>query len=92
MIKKLLTALYADENMLYFDEDSGNIVFSCNEMDILNINLNNINLDNNSDENDPGTIIHVSLLACRPKFEKHKALKKELDEELMLAAWYPNRW
>ena len=92
MIKKLLTALYADENMLYFDEDSGNIVFSCNEMDILNINLNNTNLDNNSDENDPGTIIHVSLLACHPKFEKRKALKKELDEELMLAAWHPNRW
>ena len=32
MIKKLFTALYADESILYFDEDSGNVVFSCNEL------------------------------------------------------------
>ena len=39
MIKKLYTALYGDENILYFDKDSGNVVFSCNEMGILNIDL-----------------------------------------------------
>ena len=27
MINKLYTALYADENIWYFNEDSGNIVF-----------------------------------------------------------------
>ena len=91
MIKKLFTSFYADENILYFDEDSGNVVFSCNEMDILNINLNNINLDNNFDEDDPGTIIYVGLLAWHAKFEKRKALKKELNEELMPEAWHPNR-
>ena len=67
MIKKLLTALYADNNMLYFNEDSGNVVFSCNEMGILNIDLNNINRnDTNYKEDDPETIIHVRLfgLAC----------------------------
>ena len=37
MIKKLYTALYADENILYFNEDSGNVVFSGNEMGISNI-------------------------------------------------------
>ena len=42
--------MYADENILYFKEHSVNIVFSCNEMGILNIDLNNINLDNNFDE------------------------------------------
>ena len=31
MIIKLFTALYADENILYFNEDSGNVVFNCNE-------------------------------------------------------------
>ena len=31
--------------MLYFNEDSGNVAFSCNEMGILNIDLNSINLD-----------------------------------------------
>ena len=47
MIKKLFTALYADENILYFNEDSGDAVFSYNEMGIVNIDLNNINLDDN---------------------------------------------
>ena len=47
MIETLYTALYADRNILYFNEDSGNVVFSCNEMGILNVDLNNINLDNN---------------------------------------------
>ena len=45
MIKKLFTALHADENILYFNEDSSNFLFSSNEMRILNIDLNNINLD-----------------------------------------------
>ena len=59
MIKKLLNALYADNNMLYFNEDFGNVAFSCNEMGILNIDLNIINLDNNFDEEDPDTIILI---------------------------------
>ena len=32
--------------MLYFNEDSGNVVFPCNEMGILTVNLNNIHLEN----------------------------------------------
>ena len=39
MIKKLFTDLYADENILYFDENVGNVLFNCNQMGILNINL-----------------------------------------------------
>ena len=45
MIKKRFTALYADENILYSNEDSGDDVFNCNETGILNIDLNNISLD-----------------------------------------------
>ena len=90
--KEYFTALYADENILYFNEDSGNVIFSCNEMGISNIDLNNVNLDNNFDEDDPYTIIHSRLLAWHIKFEKPKAFKKELNEELMLVAWYPKRW
>ena len=63
MIKKPFTALYLDENILYFNEDSGSVVFSCNEMSILNIDLNKINLDYNFDEDDPDTNILISLLA-----------------------------
>ena len=63
MIKKIFTALYADENILHFNENSGNVVFSCNEMGIYNIDLNNVNLDNNIDGDDPDTIILIRLLA-----------------------------
>ena len=61
IIKKYFTALYADENILYFNEDSGNAVFSCNEIGILNIDLSNIDLDNNVDEDDPDTNFHINL-------------------------------
>ena len=53
MIKKLLTALYLYDNILYFNEDFGDLEFSCNEMCILSMNLNNISLDgSNYDEGD----------------------------------------
>ena len=64
MFKKLYTALYADENMLYFNEDSSDVTFCCNEMCILSVNLHNINLYSNfDDDDDPGTIILIRLLA-----------------------------
>ena len=69
MIKKLYTVLYVDENILYFNKDSGNVIFSCSEMCILNIDLNNINLDNNFDEDNPDTIIFIKLLAGYSKSE-----------------------
>ena len=81
MIKVLFAALYTNENILYFNEDFGNVVFSFNEMGILNIDLNKMNLDNNFDEDDPNTIILVRLLAWYIKFEKRKTLK-ELSKEL----------
>ena len=68
--------MYADENILHFDEDFGNVVFSCNEMGILNTDLNNNNHDDNFDEDHPDTIIHIKLLAWHIKFEKRKVLKK----------------
>ena len=62
-------------------------------MGILYIDLNKINLDdNNYDKVNPDTIIHVRHLAWYIKFEKRKALKKMLNEELMPIAWHPKRW
>ena len=61
-------------------------VFNCNGMGIINININNIDLDNNFDEDDPDAIILIRLLARRITFEKRKALKKDLNEELMSVA------
>ena len=84
LLKKLFTDLYADEHILYFNEDSSNTTFNDNEIGILNIDLKSINLDdNNFYEDDPGTIIQVRLLAWNIEFEKREALKKELNEELM---------
>ena len=64
MIKILFTAFYVDENILNFNEDSGNVVFTSNGMSILNIDLNNISLDNtNYDEDNPDAIILVRRFA-----------------------------
>ena len=86
MIKKFFTVLYADEDILYFNEDSGDAVFNYNETGIVNIDLNNISLDDNFDEDDPHAIVLVRLLAWQIKFEKRKALKKELNKKLTPAA------
>ena len=81
MTKTLYTALYADENILYFNEDSGDVVFSGNEIGVLSIDHNNINLDDTDyDEDQPETIICIRLLAWHGKFEKCKALKKKISE------------
>ena len=92
MIKKLFTTLHADENIFYFNKDSGNVVFNCNEMGTLTIDPNNISLDNNFDEDNPDTIIFIRRLARHIKFGKPKALKKELNKKLMPVTWNPNRW
>ena len=73
MVKELFTTLYPDENILYFNEDSCNVVSSCNEMGILKIDLNNVNLD---DSNDPDTIILIRRLTWHIKFEKRKSFTK----------------
>ena len=76
VIKKLFTALYEDRNILYFNEDFGDAVFNYNEMGIVNIDLNNINLDDNFDEEDPKNIILIRLLSWHVNSEKPKELKK----------------
>ena len=64
IIKKFLLLLYADHSILYFNEIPGDAMFSCNEMVILSIDLNNINLgDTNYDEDGPETINHGRHLA-----------------------------
>ena len=63
-------------------------------MGILSADLNNINLDDkNYNEDDPETIIHARHLVWHSKFEKHKVVKKELNEELTLVTMsHPRRW
>ena len=93
MIKKLFTALYADENTFYFNEDSSNVTFCCNDIGIFSVNLNNFNLDDtNYEEDDSDTVILIRLLAWHIKFKKQKVLKN-ISEELIIIAWHPKgRW
>ena len=82
MTQKLLNALYVDK-------DSGNVVFPCNETDILNIDMNNISLDNNFDEDDALLLLSDLWLAVlNLKNTKHL---KNISEELMSIAWHPKR-
>ena len=76
MSKKLYIALYAHDSLPLLDEDSSGVTFCCNQLGNLNVNLNNINLDNNFDEDDPDTIIHIRHLVLHSRFKKRKALKK----------------
>ena len=77
MIKKLYNALFADIDILFFDEDSGNVTFSSEEMGIFSLDLNNIDFDDsNFYEDDPRTTIHVRLLACIVDINNAKHLKK----------------
>ena len=59
-----------DENIVYFNEDSGDAVFNYNEMGIVNIDLYNITLDNNFDKDDPDTIILTGLWVWHIKSNK----------------------
>ena len=48
--------------------------------------------DNNFDEDDPDTTIHVILLAWCSEFKKRKTLEKKISEELMPIAWHSKSW
>ena len=86
------SASYADETIIYFNKNFGAVKFCCNEMGILSADVNDVDLeDSNYDESDPETIFHVRILAWHSKLEKRKALKKELNEKLMLITWHSRR-
>ena len=79
-------------NILYYNKDSGDVIFSCNAIVILSIDFNNVNLDDPSyNENNNETIIHVRLLVRHSKVEKRRALEKKFNKELILVTWYPKR-
>ena len=93
MLEKFHDALNATNDRLSFHEDFSKVTFLANQMGILGVYLdkNNLDEDNNFDEDDPETIIHVRILALRNKFEKRKTLKKDISKELMPVARHPTR-
>ena len=60
---KFVPDCYKNQEMCNKAVDNYSIISSCNEMGVLNIYLNNVNVDNNFDEDDPHTIILIKLLA-----------------------------
>ena len=88
ILEKFHDALLTNDDILFFDEDFSKDTFYANNMGILGVDLHKINLDddNDFDEDDPGTIIHVRLLTWHNKFEKRKAFKKDIRKELMPVA------
>ena len=83
MIKNLFTALQAEDNIVYFNEDSGNFMFSSNKMGIVSIDLNNIDLyDTNYYEDDPETIIFFSSQVKLSTFISNKRGIYESPQEL----------
>ena len=79
----------------FFDENFSKVIFVTSQMGILGVDIwckINVDDDNNFYTDDPDTAIYVRLLAWRNKFQKRKALKKKIDEELVSVAWHPTRW
>ena len=75
MIKKLFTALYVDDRILCFNEDSGEVILSCNDMGIFIVDLNVVLDDTNYDADDPEFIIHLKLLVGIVNLKNVKHLK-----------------
>ena len=62
IMKNIYHALFADDDILFSDEDSDNIPFSSDELGILREDLNNISIDDtNFYEDDPKTISYARL-------------------------------
>ena len=82
MHEKFGSTLHVNDDILFFNEDFDKVTFIANERHIIPVDLDKINLDNDNNigEDDPNTIIHVRLLAWRSKFEKCRALKKNISK------------
>ena len=64
VFRKILYALFVDDDILCFDKDSGNVTFSSDEIGNISVDLNNINLDDIYFNNAVSEIIiSVRLLA-----------------------------
>ena len=64
MLGKLDNAFYANDTLFFYNEDFDKATFIANQIHIFAVDLDEINIDNdnNFDEDDADTIIHVRLL------------------------------
>ena len=76
----------------FFNDYFNKVTFIAIQRHILTLDFDKINVDedNNFDEVDPDTIIHIIILVWHIKFEKCKALKKNKER---IKRWCnPKRW
>ena len=79
MLEKINNASLDHDDIFCFNKDFHKVTFITNQINVLAVYLNKINFgnDNNFDEDDSDTNIHVRLLVWCSKFEKRQALKKD---------------
>ena len=77
-------ALFTDNDLLFSDENSGNVTISSDEMGItLNVDFKNINLDDAKFyDDDLETMIHARLVA--------KYISKRVKHGIVV--WNPTNW
>ena len=79
--------------MVLVNADSDNVTFFCNDMGVGNVDLNIRSLDYNTfDDDDPGTIILVRLIAWCDRYKKCKEHRKEISLKLIPVVWHSRRW
>ena len=84
MIKKPYNTFFANDYLPFFDEGFGNVTIFGRKVGINSLDLNNINLDDASfDEDNPKTIIDIKPMAWPNRPKQRKACKKNISRELM---------
>ena len=77
---------------LFLIKNSGDVTFCCNEMGILSVNLIILILIIILMKMILILLFLSAFLLGIVKFKNKKKRKKDLNEELMLVAWYRKRW
>ena len=82
MLEKLHDLLLTNDDIIVLIKVLSKVTFFVDKLGILGVDLDKIKLadDNNFDEDNPETIIHVRLLTWCNKFEKRKAFIKDINK------------
>ena len=78
MAEKLDNPVISNDDIFFVDVYSSIITFRSNDRGFDTIDLNDINIDDNSfDKEDPEASFHVTFMAWSNRFKQHKTCKKK---------------
>ena len=85
MLETFYNALHANDDILFYNEYFDKVTYILLIKDILAVDLDKINLhsDNNCDEDDPDTIIHVIHLAGVVNLENAKHFIRRTNAKIL---------